>query len=98
MYFCPVAKPKGQAADILKEWRCSNALSAAHKNLVNSNRLHDKAMSNAHYGSLYILLVYTNSVGYGIAYLQTVGITRAFMCGMSNSSDTRASFFGVFLA
>lgn len=34
--FAPLQKPKGQAANILKERRCTNALSVAHKNLANS--------------------------------------------------------------
>ncbi len=53
-------------------------------------------MANAHYGSLYNLIVYTNSVGFGIAYLWKMGNARASEFGMSNSSDTRASFFGMF--
>ena len=54
-------------------------------------------MANAHNGSLYISqIVYANSVGFGIAYLWKMGNARASEFGMSNSSDTRASFFGVF--
>ncbi len=53
-------------------------------------------MASAHYGSLYIPFVYTNSVGFGIAYPWEAGNARASERGMSNSSDTRASFFGVF--
>ena len=50
-------------------------------------------MANAHYGSLYISqIVYANSVGFGVAYPRMMGNARAFMCGMSNSSDTRAFF------
>ena len=47
-------------------------------------------MANAHYGSLYILFVYSNSVGFGIAYPWKVGDARASERGMSNSSDSRA--------
>jgi hypothetical protein len=45
---------------------------------------------------VYTSHVYTNSVGYGIAYPWKVGNARASERGMSNSSDTRASFFDVF--
>ncbi len=43
-------------ADILKERRCSNALSAAHKNLANSIPSLDEAIANVHSGSVYIPL------------------------------------------
>lgn len=46
---------------------------------------------------VYTFPVYTNSVGFGIAYPWKVGNARASERGMSNSSDTRASFLGVFL-
>ncbi len=36
------------------------------------------------------------SLGFSVAYPRKMGNARAFMCGMSNSSDARASFFGVF--
>ena len=42
--------------------------------------------------NLYILTAWAD----GIAYPQMVGNARASKFGMSNSSDTRASFFGVF--
>ena len=39
---------------------------------------------------------YMKSVGKGIAYPWMVGNAKASASGMSNSSDTRASFFGVY--
>jgi len=63
-------------------------------NFATSNHPQDKAIANAQDGSLYIP-VYTNSVGYGIAYPWMVGNAKASASGMSNSSDTRASFFSV---
>ena len=56
--------------------------------------LQDKAIANAHYGSLYIpQFVYANSVGFGIAYPQMVGNARASKFGMSNRSDSHAFSF-----
>ena len=48
-------------------------------------------MANAH-------IFYLNRIAwaYGIAYPWKVGNAKASASGMSNSSDTRASFFGVF--
>ena len=53
-------------------------------------------MANAYVFDIYYPLYIRQSVGFGIAYLRMVGNAKASASGMSNSSDTRASFFGVF--
>jgi hypothetical protein len=67
-------------------------------NFATSNHPQDKAIANAHYGSLYIFLnlYMLTAWALGIAYPWMVGNAKASASGMSNSSDTRASFFGVF--
>ena len=56
LYFCLAAKPKGQAANILKERRCTNALSAANRISQIPTLPYGKAMANAHVVGIYISL------------------------------------------
>ena len=95
MYFCAVAKPKSRAADILKERRCTT-LYLWRSESRKFKTFHKMKQWPTPIMVVYTFLVYTNSVGFGIAYPWEVGNARASERGMSNSSDTRASFFGVF--
>ena len=81
-------------ADILKKWRCTNALSAELRISQIHYLPHGKAIANAHYGSLYIPILYILTAwAYGIAYLWKMGNARASEFGMSNRSDSRAFSF-----
>ena len=48
---------KGQAADILKKRRCTNALSTVIRISQIPTLLYDKAMANAHVFGIYILYI-----------------------------------------
>ena len=84
--FCP---KKGEWQTYLKKRRCTTL----YLRLLESSKFKSSARwskANAH------VFWFWNSVGYGIAYPRMIGSARASSSGMSDSSDTRASFFGVF--
>ena len=84
-----------QVADILKKRRCSNALSAVIRISQIQTLLYDKAMTNAHVFGIYIICIYDKR-GLSALLILSRRQCESLDDGMSKSSDTRASFFGVF--